>query len=93
MKYSILIISIILSTLFSQFGENHPELELSTYGFSERDLNKNIFLDNNLGFEFASLGQVMDLLKRTYCSSIGFEYMHISSPEENMSRAADSPRQ
>ena len=30
MKYSILIISIILSTLFSQFGENHPELEWKT---------------------------------------------------------------
>ena len=41
-----------------------------------------IFLDNVLGLEFATLKEILEILHRTYCSTIGIEFMHISDPEE-----------
>ncbi|ODN72264.1 2-oxoglutarate dehydrogenase E1 component [Methylobrevis pamukkalensis] len=35
-----------------------------------------------LGLEYATLREMIALLKRTYCASVGFEFMHISDPEE-----------
>ena len=35
-----------------------------------------------LGFKNATVHQMIDILKRTYCSTIGIEFMHISAPEE-----------
>ncbi len=62
--------------------KNHPELDPATYGFTERDLDRKIFLDSVLGLEFASLREIKKILLRTYCSTIGVEFMHISSPEQ-----------
>ena len=59
-----------------------PELDPATYGFSEADLDRPVFLDRVLGLENASVRQVVDLLKRIYCSTLGVEYMHISDPEQ-----------
>jgi len=60
----------------------HPELKPSTYGFTKADYDRPIFVGGALGFEFATLWQVLDILKRTYAGTIGFEYMHISDPEQ-----------
>ena len=60
----------------------HPELEPSYYGFSPKDWDRPIFIDNALGFEKASLRQIMEALEKTYCGSIGVEYMHIQDPEQ-----------
>ena len=60
----------------------HPELEPSNYGFSPKDWDRPIFIDNALGFEKASLRQIMEALEKTYCGSIGVEYMHIQDPEQ-----------
>ena len=57
-----------------------PELDPSSYGFSEEDLDRPIFIDNVLGLENATLRKVMAILKRTYCSTMGVEFMHISDP-------------
>ncbi len=35
-----------------------------------------------LGLEFATIREMLAILQRTYCSTIGFEFMHISDPEE-----------
>ncbi|MDD7909749.1 MULTISPECIES: 2-oxoglutarate dehydrogenase E1 component [Pseudovibrio] len=59
---------------------DHEELHPATYGFSEDDWDRKIFLDNVLGMEFASIRQMLDILKRTYCSTLGVEFMHISDP-------------
>ena len=32
--------------------------------------------------EFATIPQMLEVLKRTYCSTLGVEFMHISNPEE-----------
>jgi 2-oxoglutarate dehydrogenase E1 component len=57
-----------------------PELEPASYGFTEADLDRPIFLDKVLGLEQATIRQIVDILKRTYCSTLAVEFMHISDP-------------
>jgi 2-oxoglutarate dehydrogenase E1 component len=61
---------------------DHEELHPSSYGFTEADLDRPIFIDNVLGLEFATIRQMVDILRRTYCSTMGVEFMHISDPAE-----------
>ena len=60
----------------------HPELDYKSYGFTDTDLDRPIFIDNVLGLQIASLRQIMDIVKRTYCGTFALQYMHISNPEE-----------
>ncbi|CAK7258232.1 MULTISPECIES: 2-oxoglutarate dehydrogenase E1 component [unclassified Shinella] len=62
--------------------EDYNELSPSNYGFEEKDLDRKIFIDNVLGLEYASVREMVEILERTYCSTIGVEFMHISNPEE-----------
>src|SRR5690606_27984829 len=62
--------------------EDYNELSPENYGFTEADFDRPIFIDNVLGLEFATVREMLDILKRTYCSTIGVEFMHISNPEE-----------
>jgi len=61
---------------------DHEELHPASYGFTEADMDRPIFIDHVLGLEYATVRQMIDILKRTYCGTIGYEFMHISSPEE-----------
>ncbi|HMQ41078.1 MAG TPA: 2-oxoglutarate dehydrogenase E1 component [Paracoccus sp. (in: a-proteobacteria)] len=61
---------------------DHGELDPTSYGFSEADLDRPIFIDNVLGLEIASIRQIVELMKRTYCGTFALQYMHISNPEE-----------
>jgi 2-oxoglutarate dehydrogenase E1 component len=61
----------------------HPELRYETYGFSEADLDRPIFIDQVLGLETASLREILALVKRTYCGTFALQYMHISDPEQS----------
>src|SRR5579883_2894981 len=61
---------------------SHPELDPATYGFGPEDFDHQIYIDNLLGFETASLRQIIEILQRTYCGTIGYEFMHISSPHQ-----------
>ena len=60
----------------------HPELDPKSYGFTEADMDRPIFIDNVLGLQVASMRQIIDVLKRTYCGTFALQYMHISNPEE-----------
>ncbi|MBP2301431.1 2-oxoglutarate dehydrogenase E1 component [Azospirillum picis] len=62
--------------------EPHPELDPATYGFGPGDLDRPIFLNYSLGLESATLRQILDILHKTYCGTIGVEFMHIQDPEE-----------
>jgi len=53
----------------------------ASYGFSEADMDREIYLDNVLGLERATLRQIIDLVRQTYCGTFALQYMHISSPE------------
>ncbi|MCY4288002.1 MAG: 2-oxoglutarate dehydrogenase E1 component [Aestuariivita sp.] len=72
-----------LDPLGSREPTAHPELDPKTYGFSEVDMDRLIFIDNVLGLQIASMRQIMELVKRTYCGTFALQYMHISSPEES----------
>ncbi|MGB3719097.1 MAG: 2-oxoglutarate dehydrogenase E1 component [Proteobacteria bacterium] len=58
----------------------HKELKPETYGFTEADLDRPIFIDKVLGLETATIRQILKILRRTYCRQIGVEFMHITSP-------------
>lgn len=60
----------------------HPELQPESYGFEKSDFDRQIFLDNVLGLETGSINEILEILDRTYCSSVGVEFMHISEPDE-----------
>ena len=62
--------------------EPHPELDPATYGFGPGDLDRPIFLNYSLGLESATLRQILDILTKTYCGTVGVEFMHIQDPEE-----------
>ena len=61
---------------------SHPELDPASYGFAEADLDRPIFIDNVLGLQHASMRQIVDLVRRTYCGTFALQYMHISDPEQ-----------
>ncbi|WP_411819458.1 2-oxoglutarate dehydrogenase E1 component [Hyphococcus formosus] len=60
----------------------HPELDPASLGFTEADMDRPIFIDNVLGLETATLRQILDILKRTYCGTFAVEFMHITDPEQ-----------
>ena len=62
---------------------SHPELDPKSYGFTEADMDRPIFLDNVLGMQLASMRQIVEMVKRTYCGTFALQYMHISNPEES----------
>jgi len=61
----------------------HPELDPRSYGFTEADMDRPIFIDNVLGLQFASMREILDIVKRTYCGTFALQYMHISDPEQS----------
>ena len=62
--------------------QDFNELSPQSYGFEEKDLDRKIFIDNVLGLEYASVREMIAILERTYCSTLGVEFMHISDPDE-----------
>ena len=60
----------------------HPELDYKSYGFSDNDLDREIFIDGSLGLERATLNDIIKILNKTYASSIGVEFLHIQSVEQ-----------
>ena len=71
-----------LDPLNLQEGDVHPELNPKTYGFKDDDWDRPIFIDNVLGMESATLRQIMEIVKETYCGSIGIEFMHVQDPAQ-----------
>jgi 2-oxoglutarate dehydrogenase E1 component len=71
-----------LDPLGIQPHPNDQELHPSHYGFTEADWDRKIFLDNVLGLEFGTVREIVAILDRTYCQTLGVEFMHISDPVE-----------
>ena len=61
---------------------DHPLLDPKAFNLTNDDLDREfytqIFPDNNL----ATLREILQALKETYCRSIGVEYMHLQDPAE-----------
>lgn len=60
----------------------HPELQVETYGFTQDDMDRPIFIDGVMGMETATLTEILELVNRTYCSTFGVQFMHVSNPDE-----------
>ncbi len=61
---------------------DHPELDPRSYGFTEADMDRPIFLDFVLGLEFATMREILAIVRRTYCGTFALQYMHISDAEQ-----------
>ncbi len=68
-----------LDPLGLEVPKNEEELDPRTYGFSDADLDRPIFLDKVLGLEFGTIRQIVTILRRTYCQTLGIEFLHISN--------------
>jgi 2-oxoglutarate dehydrogenase E1 component len=64
--------------------EPQPELDPATYGFTEADMDRPIYLDRVLGLESATMRQIVDVVRKVYCGSLGVEYLHISDPKQKL---------
>ncbi|MFV0321579.1 MAG: 2-oxoglutarate dehydrogenase E1 component [Alphaproteobacteria bacterium] len=70
-----------LDPLNLSHNDYHPELDPKFYGFTEADWDRTIFINFYLGLEYATLREIMAVLRRTYAGSIGVEFMHIMDPD------------
>ncbi|MGJ3648650.1 2-oxoglutarate dehydrogenase E1 component [Sphingomonas sp. GlSt437] len=52
------------------------------HGFSGADLDRQVYLGGTLGLQWATVRQIVDILRKNYCGRVGLEYMHISDVEE-----------
>jgi 2-oxoglutarate dehydrogenase E1 component len=59
-----------------------PELELTFHGLSEADFDTVFQTGSLVGPEEATLKEILFGLNRTYCETIGAEYMHITDTTE-----------
>src|SRR5436305_1232514 len=60
-------------------ARDHEELDPRTYGFVDADLDRKIFLDHVLGLDYGTLREIVAICERTYCQTLGVEFMHISN--------------
>jgi 2-oxoglutarate dehydrogenase E1 component len=60
----------------------HRELLPETYGFTEADLDRPIFIDRVMGLGTATMREILTILRRTYCRQIGFQFVHITDPAQ-----------
>ncbi|MBI1301741.1 MAG: 2-oxoglutarate dehydrogenase E1 component [Alphaproteobacteria bacterium] len=62
--------------------DKHPELDPEYFGFESADYDRKIFINGELGLEYATLREIVQALQEIYCRKVGVEYMHISCVEE-----------
>ena len=60
--------------------KSHPDLDPATYGFTEADMERPIYVAGQLGLDTPTLRQIVTRLRATYCGHIGVEFMHIQDP-------------
>jgi len=59
----------------------HRDLDPATYGLTLWDLDREFMTGGLSGEDRATLREVLDILRETYCGTIGVEYMYIADPE------------
>jgi 2-oxoglutarate dehydrogenase E1 component len=58
----------------------HPELDPATFGYTIWDLDRE-FITNGLGgTDHATLREILEVLRQTYCGKVGAEFMNIQDP-------------
>ena len=59
-----------------------PTLDIENFGLSKNDLNKAFSAGEVIGLGKRTLSEIIIHLKRTYCDSIGVEYMYMRTPDK-----------
>ena len=60
------------------------ELHPADHGFKKEDYNTKIYLHEYMDRGYATINELLPFLRKTYCATIGVEYMHISDPTEKI---------
>ncbi len=63
---------------------DYPELDPKTYGFTSADYDHPIYIYDVLGLTYATLREILTHLRKTYCGTIGIEFLHIQDPERKL---------
>ena len=71
-----------LDPLGLKTSEYIDELHPDYHGFKKEDYDNKIFLDGIINKRYANLREILSFLRKTYCGTIGYEFMHISNPKE-----------
>jgi 2-oxoglutarate dehydrogenase E1 component len=61
---------------------SHPLLDLEAFGLVEADLDALFYTPHIVGLSQAPLREIVQMLRETYCRTIGVEYMHLQDPDE-----------
>src|SRR6185503_2540826 len=59
----------------------HRDLDPATYGLTVWDLDREFITNGLSGKDRATLREMLEILRDTYCGTIGVEYMFIADPE------------
>ncbi|MBJ6121342.1 2-oxoglutarate dehydrogenase E1 component [Sphingomonas mollis] len=62
--------------------EMPEDLKTEYYGFTDADIDRPVYLGGTMGYEWATIRQLVDTLRRNYCGNVGLEFMHIVDVEE-----------
>ena len=54
----------------------HPDLDPATYGFTLWDLDRPFITNGLAGRDHATLREILEVLRQTYCGKIGAEFMY-----------------
>jgi len=73
-----------LDPLGLQVPASHAELDPASYGFGPGDRDRPIFIDGVLGRESASINEILEIVRASYCGPIGVEFMHIQDPDQKI---------
>ncbi|WP_343610365.1 2-oxoglutarate dehydrogenase E1 component [Novosphingobium sp.] len=52
------------------------------HGFSGAALDKKVYLGGALGVQWATVNEIVAILRQNYCGKVGLEYMHIADTQE-----------
>ncbi|MBK9090574.1 MAG: multifunctional oxoglutarate decarboxylase/oxoglutarate dehydrogenase thiamine pyrophosphate-binding subunit/dihydrolipoyllysine-residue succinyltransferase subunit [Holophagales bacterium] len=60
----------------------HGELDPATFGYTLWDLDRKFVTNGLAGRDHATLREILEVLRQTYCGKIGAEFMNIQDPEQ-----------
>ena len=59
-----------------------PDLDPKTYGLTDSELEKEVFVDGVFGINEIRLDELIKILEKYYCGKIGTQFMHIQDKEQ-----------
>ncbi|WP_375396976.1 2-oxoglutarate dehydrogenase E1 component [uncultured Sphingomonas sp.] len=66
----------------SSARELPEDLRTDYHGFSDADIDRPVYLGGSLGMDWATVREIVDILRANYCGNVGLEYMHIADVDE-----------